>query len=280
MTTPHISLLKAIVFVAVNIVLLFATGPIVSFLAAITGSSGVSVWSYAGTFAALLLGATALALRMDGSDLGSLGFAPTRIRIREFTFGLALGVLLFTILAAVRGATVGVSWTFAGSNGAFAAAAGLGAAFLFLLPEDLLFRGYAFQRLVAAVGAWPGIVLSAVLFGIYHLLGSGMWGMGTFFQLAMPLCGGLVFGWAAIRTKGLALPIGLHLGGNWVQASLFSFQPAGHDVPRALWTAYVTDVQQHLLTAPDLDVHVPFIATMLAAILATHFAFPKQRHSA
>ena len=42
--------------------------------------------------------------------------------------------------------------------------------------------------------------------------------MGWVFRLGMPTLGGLVFGVAMIRSGGLALPIGLHLGGNWVQA--------------------------------------------------------------
>jgi membrane protease YdiL (CAAX protease family) len=41
--------------------------------------------------------------------------------------------------------------------------AGLVTALLLLLPEELLFRGYAFQRPVHAVGAWPGILVSAAL---------------------------------------------------------------------------------------------------------------------
>jgi membrane protease YdiL (CAAX protease family) len=141
-----------------------------------------------------------------------------------------------------------------------------------MLPEELLFRGYAFQRLVRAIGVWPGIVVSATLFGIYHLFGSGMWGMGAFFQLAMPTMGGIVFGWAAVRTNGLALPIGLHLGGNWVQASIFSLQPVGASEPGALWTVYVTDVQQHSLYAPDFSAHAPYIVAMFVLLCVVQLA--------
>jgi membrane protease YdiL (CAAX protease family) len=274
------SLLKAILFAAAAVGLLMATGPLVGVLAALTGSSTVPAWIYSALFATLLLAATGLALRLDGSDLDSLGLAPTRRRIREFTLGLALGTLLFAMLALVRGATVGAVWSLTSSNGATAAFSGLATAFLLLLPEELLFRGYALQRLVRAVGTWPAILFSAVLFGVYHVVGSGMWGMGAFFRLAMPMLGGVVFGWASVRTKGLALPTGLHLAGNWVQASVFSFQLPGESVPKALWTAYVTEIQQRFLHGPDFGAHVPYVVTTAAAMLVVRLVFPPLERTA
>lgn len=264
----RISVLKALLFIAVAAVALIATGPLVSLVAAIAGTSEVPVWAYSGAFSVLLLASTAVALVLDRTGFRSLGLVPTRERIRECVFGFAVGAVLFAVLALVRGARVEAAWTFAGPNGVAAACVGIVTAFLLLIPEELLFRGYAFQRLVSAVGAWPGILISAVLFGVYHVVGSGMWGIGAFFQLAMPAAGGVVFGWTAVRTKGLALPIGLHLGGNWVQASVLSFQAQSDVLPATLWTARVTDFQLQSLYAPEFSTHVPYIATMLLAMMA------------
>lgn len=272
----RVSLLKALLFVAVAIVALIATGPLVGLMAAISGRSAVPVWAYSGAFSVLLLASTAVALVLDRAGFRSLGLEPTGERIRECVFGFVLGALLFAALALVRGARVDAAWTFAGPNGVGAACLGIITAFLMLFPEELLFRGYAFQRLVSAVGAWPGILISALLFGIYHVAGSGMWGIGAFFQLAMPTLGGVVFGWIAVRTKGLALPIGLHLGGNWVQASVLSFQPNSDVLPATLWTARLPDLELRSLYAPDLGTHVPFIATMLIAAMAVRVIFNRQ----
>lgn len=273
-------IVKAILFVAVAVALLIATGPLVALVAAIMGTSYVPVWLYAAGFSVLLLAATAVALRWDGTGLESLGLTVSSRRVREFTFGFLVGGILFSELALVRGATVDATWSFGGVNAIFAACTGLLTAFVMLLPEELLFRGYAFQRLVQTVGAWPGILISAVLFGLYHLVGSGMWGMGGFFRLAMPTLGGVVFGWAALRTRGLALPIGLHLAGNWVPASVFSFERQSDVGPVALWTSHVTDIQQRFLYAPDLAAHLPFIVTMLVAAVAVHLAFQTQERTA
>jgi hypothetical protein len=127
------------------------------------------------------------------------------------------------------------------------------------------------------VGSWPTLGVSSILFGIYHVVGSGMWGIGTFFTFGMPALGGILFGLAALRTGGLALPIGLHLGGNWVQANVLSFRPEVHGrMPEALWTAPISRTQFHALTAPDLMIHLPFITVMVLMTITTVLIFRPQ----
>jgi hypothetical protein len=263
----RIPLLKAVVFTAIALALVMAAGPIVGTLAALTGVSSVPAPAYAAVVCALLLAVTRVALHREGLGLGSLGLVPSRDRIRELAIGFAAGVLLFATLALVRGALAGVTWTFGGLSAMLPVLASLFVALVLLLPEELLFRGYAFQRLVQAGGVWPAILTSAFFFGLYHLVGSGMWGIGAFFRGAMPALGGVVFGWLAVRTRGLALPIGLHLGGNWTQAAVLSFRSQSDAGPAAAWTAYLTDSQQWALYGPELSSHLPFIVTMMVAFV-------------
>ena len=271
-------LLKAVGFTAIALGLVAAAGPIVGMANAVTGLSSAPAGVYGAVVSVLLLAATGLALRLEGLDLGSLGLVPTRDRIRELVIGFAAGVLLFVILALVRGAFAGVTWTFGGLQATLPVLASLLVALLLLLPEELLFRGYAFQRLMQTAGVWPAILISAALFGLYHLAGSGMWGIGAFFRAAMPALGGVVFGWLAVRTRGLALPIGLHLGGNWVQAAVFSFRAGPNTGPAAAWTAYVTESQQWALDGPDLASHLPFIVAMFLAVVILRLTpVPRQR---
>jgi membrane protease YdiL (CAAX protease family) len=265
-------LLKALAFVGVAIALLLATGPVAGFVAAAAGSPHVPVWAFAGTFSILLLLATALALKVDRARFSSLGLVPTVQRIQECALGFAVGATLSVAVALVRGAEVGVEWTFAGSTAMFDACFGVIVAFLLLFPEELIFRGYAFQRVVSAVGARPAILISALLFGVYHVVGSGMWGIGAFFRFAIPALGGVLFGWAAVRSKGLALPIGLHLGGNWVQASVLSLQSQPGARPATLWVGRVTDDQLQVLYAPEFSTHAPFMAAMIVATVAVWLA--------
>jgi membrane protease YdiL (CAAX protease family) len=270
------SLLKAIAFVAVAMTVLAATAPLVGIAGAMLGRSNVPMWVYAGAFSLTLAAITWAALALDRTSFRALGLVPTRARVGEFLFGFVLSVVLFAALALFRGATVAAVWTFAGAEAVVGACAGIIIAFLLFFPEELLFRGYAFRRLVKALGVWPAILTSSVLFGVYHVAGSGMWGIGAFFTFAMPALGGVVLGWAAVRTNGLALPIGLHLGGNWVQASVFSFQSRGDASTAALWTASLTETQLQTLYAPEFLTHLPFIVAMLLATIAVRWTSGRQ----
>ena len=172
---------------------LAATAPLVGIAAAMLGRSNLPMWGYAGAFSMTLAAITWAALTLERTGFNSLGLVPTRARIGEFLFGFVLSVVLFAALALVRGATVAAVWTFAGAEAVVGACAGIIIAFLLFFPEELLFRGYAFQRLVKALGVWPAILTSSVLFGVYHVAGSGMWGIGAFFTFAMPALGGVVW---------------------------------------------------------------------------------------
>jgi hypothetical protein len=108
--------------------------------------------------------------------------------------------------------------------------------------------------------------VSALLFGGYHLVGSGDWAMGAAFRVAMPTVGGLVFAYALVRTGSLAVPIGLHWGGNWAQSVLLGLgHPAGQTV--AVWTMPLSEDQVRRLVAPDLLPHLPYLGALGLAFL-------------
>ena len=77
--------------------------------------------------------------------------------------------------------------------------------------EELGFRGYALQRLVPAIGVWPAVVLTAVVFGLSHLLYG--WDLQTIALGVIPP--GLLWGMSAVATRGIAMPIGLHAAWNF-----------------------------------------------------------------
>ena len=67
--------------------------------------------------------------------------------------------------------------------------------------------------------------------------------------------------YAALRTGSLALPIGLHLGGNWITSSIFGL---GVDRGNALWGAPLNEIQIHARVVPDLVPHLPYLAAVAA----------------
>ncbi len=77
--------------------------------------------------------------------------------------------------------------------------------------EEILFRGFGFQTLLASFGAWASIVPGAVLFGLLHLGNPG----ATWLGIVNTMGFGAVFGYGCVRSRGLWLPIGLHFGWNF-----------------------------------------------------------------
>lgn len=213
-------------------------------------------WLFPVLFSTALLGVTWAALRTEKSGFAVLGLVPTRRRAAEFGVGFAVAVVIFSVVAVVRAAAVEAGWTLNPASGARAALVGLPFTFVLMFSEELIFRGYAFRKVQTLWGGPVAVVGSSLLFGAYHVVGSNSWGMGAVFLFAMPALGGLVFGLAALRTGGLALPLGLHLGGNWSGANVFGL---GAPEGSALWTAPVDAAQASWLLAPDLLSRLPYL---------------------
>ena len=78
--------------------------------------------------------------------------------------------------------------------------------------EEMLFRGYAFQALIAVLGPFATILPMGILFGLMHASNLGVTTIG----IVNTSLWGILLGYAFVRSGDLWLPIGLHLGWNWV----------------------------------------------------------------
>ncbi|TRO10016.1 CPBP family intramembrane metalloprotease [Ectopseudomonas mendocina] len=92
-------------------------------------------------------------------------------------------------------------------------AVNLGAA---VLAEELLFRGLLQPVLVKRLGSWPGLLLTAGLFGVAHLPFS------TLFAMVAALAG-LGYGLAFHYSGRISLAIALHAAVNLVHFLLLSY---------------------------------------------------------
>ncbi len=249
-------LARFVIFSAACLAAWIAPGPLLG---------AASPWAYGAAVLALLLAVTWIALWSEGQPMAALGLAFDSRRVREFACGFAITSVLFAAAALGRAAWIGAAWQFDGRASIVGALGGLPAAFLLMAGEEFVFRGYGFRQLIAAVGTRTALFISAVAFGVYHLAqtGFGMWGIGAFWVVALPALGGLVFSLAFIRTGGMAMPLGLHLGGNWIQASVLRLGEAPHGAPAALFTAPLTTAQAYELWSPDLLPQVPYLCVVV-----------------
>ena len=99
---------------------------------------------------------------------------------------------------------------------------GLTIAFMGVLAEELLFRGWLQPALEDRVGPQWAVLLSAVAFSAFHLWAGGA---TDAISLANLLLGGLWFGLLAQRSGGLVAPIAAHLGWNVAEDIGFGLVP-------------------------------------------------------
>jgi membrane protease YdiL (CAAX protease family) len=161
-------------------------------------------------------GLTLLFLRWEGLNLADVGLMPGKQTIPRICIGFVIGLLIASLQALpvllfghIRLALYPhVNFQFIFSS-----------FFLYSLlacREELVFRGYALRSLDYKLGNWPALLITGFIFALEHIAGGMTWsvaflGAGT---------GSILFGLAALKTKGIALPIGLHAAWNFGQWAL------------------------------------------------------------
>ena len=98
------------------------------------------------------------------------------------------------------------------------------------LTEDLVFRGAILYILIKRIGSNKAILLSAVIFGIYHWFSYGIlnerW-IVLFYVFVLTGFTGYVWAYTFYKTKSMALGLGLHVGFNVVMSCFFESQSYG-----------------------------------------------------
>lgn len=165
------------------------------------------------------LGAIALTLlfvRWERLSLDDVGAAINSRSVARLAFGFLVGLLLVASWASILAATGSVRWVRASGCGFLTAATTLAAYLALACREELAFRGYPLRRLDRRFGFVFAQLFVALVFAAEHKLGGWPWSRA----LAGAGVGALLFGMAAIATRGLAVPIGVHAAWNFGQWAL------------------------------------------------------------
>jgi hypothetical protein len=86
--------------------------------------------------------------------------------------------------------------------------------------EELIFRGYILNNLMESFPGWLALLISAVLFAIFH--GTGQSSIG-FFSLANSLVMGLILGLNYIYTRNLWFSFSFHIAWKFLEGPAFGF---------------------------------------------------------
>jgi membrane protease YdiL (CAAX protease family) len=187
------------------------------------------IWAFRRTFAvfhpvgilAIVLGLTLLFLWWDRREPEVLGLDPKPRRLAELGGGLLGGALVIGVMAMAVAAALPFEWA---RNPDFR----LGVAawsFAYLLAsnavEELVFRGYGFERMIAAIGHWPAQILTALLFALFHVVHGWPWDVA----LVSTTLGSILFGLVFVRWRSVPAAVGVHVAMNWVRDLLLLDPP-------------------------------------------------------
>ena len=170
---------------------------------------------------------TYLCLKVEKTSLASIGLRLNPIWLRESLLGTGLGIGLILLVALVIRLFGGFHLEFVPGMSLTALFAGIWMYLWVALFEELLFRGFLFQRLTRGLGAWPTQLLLAGFFALGHWGNPGMQGATKVWATLNIAMAAIMLGLAYYKTRSLALPIGLHLGWNWAQGCLLGFGVSG-----------------------------------------------------
>ncbi len=214
----------------------------------------------------LVLIPTWICLRMEGGSLRGVGLGLDGRWLREALVGTAWGIALIGVVAllvrglggfhfergAATGAAVGVAfWMF------------VGVAFF----EELAFRGYLFQRLVGGAGPWVAQLVLAVFFALGHWGNPGMQGATKLWASLNIGLAAIMLGLAYLKTRSLALPMGMHLGWNWAQGTLLGFGVSGNEEVGLLRPVFHGRPEWLTGGAFGLEASLPALLVLIAFIL-------------
>jgi len=151
---------------------------------------------------------------------------------RHVLIGAGIGLML-------SAATVGVlalfgAYTITGWGSITGALAVAGTMCAIAVSEEVFFRGVVFRLLQGRWGAGLALGVSAILFGLVHLVnpGASLWG-----AVAIAIEAGLLLGAAYLATGSLWLAFGLHFGWNVATVGIFGTVTSGAEARDSLVTA-------------------------------------------
>lgn len=93
-----------------------------------------------------------------------------------------------------------------------------------VLFEELIFRGVLFYILFKKWGAVKAVLISSVVFGMFHWSSYNVWGNAGQMLWVLLLTGaaGVLYAYAYLQTGSIYTPVAMHLGWNFTRLFIFS----------------------------------------------------------
>lgn len=166
---------------------------------------------------------------IEKKNIDALGIIPKKNRIIHFLIGFLFIILVVLLNVFIETIVLKINWKLNDIN-----YTNIFNAFIYhlksALTEDLVFRGAILYILIQRIGAKKAILLSALIFGVYHVFSYGMIGERIILITYVIVITGFVgYVWAYTfhKTKSILMGLGFHVGVNLMNAFFFESQPYG-----------------------------------------------------
>ena len=134
------------------------------------------------------------------------------------------------------------------------------------IVEETLFRGLLFRLSSKLLGTWGALLFTSALFGAAHAFNPGATISSS---LAIALEAGVLLGAAYAATQRLWLPIGLHIGWNFTEGSVFSMSISGMAKSAGLFQGSLSGPR--LLTGGQFGPEASIVAVIICLAAALYF---------
>jgi len=116
-------------------------------------------------------------------------------------------------------------------------------------------------------GKWPAQLIMAGYFLLIYMNNPGMTGSIKLFASINIFFASIMFGLAFIKSRSLAMPIGLHFMANWVQGTLLGSGVSGNEETRLLKPLFHNAPQWLTGGSFGLEASVPGLIFVIISII-------------
>ena len=166
---------------------------------------------------------------VEQKNILSLGLLPIAKRLKQFFIGFLITAILCALVQYAESLLKSSTWVLNETISNQLILKAFWWDFRSVLTEELIFRGAILYILIQKLGSNKGILISAIAFGIYHWFSFGV--LGNIIAMIIVFIGtglmGYAWAWAFSKTKSILLPLGFHLGWNFIHNTIFSKGPLG-----------------------------------------------------
>ena len=220
-------------YVAVFVIILFATAILLSMLvpSSLDGDLGILALNAVGLAVSSVAALKIMSRFVDRVPALTFGAGFHKNWRRDLKWGVVLGGVM---LGGLFGAMAFTSEL----NMANGTVSPLGLAGIVLIlcvsaaNEELIFRGYPLQVLMAGIGPWPAMIVMSAIFGLGHHLNPNATWLGT----GNTALAGILLCLAYVRTRSLWFPYGIHIAWNLGLGPISGFALSGMNLESILLT--------------------------------------------